>query len=187
MEVAHSQEATPGAASTSAEAAAGDTYTEPEPAGETRQPTLEHSSASKIAARLKALTFSSPPYVPRAKRLARHDYSHTERRLREIQKENEILVARLSKITKQKVKPVVAEPETASSQAASVASAAINRKKHASAITAENYAIFQRLQAVRPSRDTSRHALLKEHQLSLKTQPRQQAGYRKKSTNPQRP
>ncbi|KAL3145493.1 hypothetical protein ABBQ32_003317 [Trebouxia sp. C0010 RCD-2024] len=96
-------------------------------------------------------TFTAAPHVPMAKKLQRKNFSHSEARLREIKRENKMMVDRLAHVApSQSQTPLPPVP---------VASAGVNRRKAADSINEQNYAIFRRLQAVQPSKEIRREQL----------------------------
>uniref|UniRef100_A0A383WPK5 Uncharacterized protein n=1 Tax=Tetradesmus obliquus TaxID=3088 RepID=A0A383WPK5_TETOB len=105
------------------------------------------------------LTFSGPPYVPKAKPYQRADYSHSTVKLMKIAHDNQVLVKRLTSISHKDPSWVKDLGKTAS---CNVASSAVNRRKAASTIAQENHALYQRLVAIRPSKDISRETLAAE-------------------------
>lgn len=117
------------------------------------------------------LTFTAPPYVPKAKPHTRPDYTHSTDRLMEIGYENQVLVKKLTDISKHMSDgsaPAGAPPKPfrraeGHSLPCHTASAAINRRKAASSVAEENQAIYKRLVAIKPSKEMSRDTLEKSH------------------------
>ncbi|KAF6257473.1 hypothetical protein COO60DRAFT_1701845 [Scenedesmus sp. NREL 46B-D3] len=121
---------------------------------------------------LEVLTFSGPPYVPKAKAYQRADYSHSTTKLMKIAHDNQLLVKRLTSISHKGPNWVKDLGKTAS---CNVSSSAVNRRKAAFTIAQENHALYQRLVAIRPSKDISKETLEAEH--------RRNEGYRVNCAN----
>ncbi|WIA30602.1 hypothetical protein OEZ86_000682 [Tetradesmus obliquus] len=94
-----------------------------------------------------------------AKPYQRADYSHSTVKLMKIAHDNQVLVKRLTSISHKDPSWVKDLGKTAS---CNVASSAVNRRKAASTIAQENHALYQRLVAIRPSKDISRETLAAE-------------------------
>uniref|UniRef100_A0A061SFE9 Uncharacterized protein n=1 Tax=Tetraselmis sp. GSL018 TaxID=582737 RepID=A0A061SFE9_9CHLO len=113
------------------------------------------------------LTFTSPPVVPRAKPLPRADYTHNPNQLREIGRENSILVDKIAKIsTRSDLKESSSkekESEEVLRKVASIAPAAVNRRKAYDRIAEENRKMYHRLQRVKPSPEIERKKLAAAH------------------------
>ncbi|KAL3136670.1 hypothetical protein ABBQ38_005911 [Trebouxia sp. C0009 RCD-2024] len=108
------------------------------------------SGSTGSAAASKALAMRQSP-SKHAKKLQRKNFSHSEARLREIKRENKMMVDRLAHVApSQSQTPLPPVP---------VASAGVNRRKAADSINEQNYAIFRRLQAVQPSKEICREQL----------------------------
>jgi hypothetical protein len=112
------------------------------------------------------LTFSGPPNTNKARVTPRDDYSHNSFQLTQMEIENEKLCERLVKISAAPVSTTYVAPPSVGiiapggkMQPANVAAASINRRKKEDKIAQENLALYKRLQAVKPSKDTSREVL----------------------------
>lgn len=105
----------------------------------------------------RVLTFSKPPYTVKAKPYGRIDYSHSKNRLMKIAHDNQLLVDHLTVISK--AVPSVTKDAAAPPAPGNTASAAVNRRRKAKTIAQENHALYQRLVAIRPSKDISRDTL----------------------------
>ncbi|DBA84817.1 hypothetical protein WJX77_007049 [Trebouxia sp. C0004] len=112
-------------------------------------------------------TFTAAPNVPMAKKLQRKNFSHSEARLREIKRENKMMVDRLAHAAP-------SQPQTPLPPAPA-ASAGVNRRRAADNINEENFAIFRRLQAVQPSKEIRREHL--EHDFRINQQYVQNASH----------
>ena len=86
----------------------------------------------------------------------RADFSQSNARLLKIAHDNELLVKRLTEISRQAPACRGAAPRPAP---CITASAAVNRRRGAAAVAAQNLALYQRLVAIRPSKDISRDTL----------------------------
>eukprot|EP01025_Chloroclados_australasicus_P014006 TRINITY_DN16558_c0_g1_i1.p3 TRINITY_DN16558_c0_g1~~TRINITY_DN16558_c0_g1_i1.p3 ORF type:complete len:142 (-),score=10.29 TRINITY_DN16558_c0_g1_i1:301-726(-) len=108
------------------------------------------------------LTFTAPPSVQRAKVLPRVDYTFTPERLDEIKHQNNHLLLKLVEINNrslpQNQKKTQRKPKKLPCM---VAPAAINRKLQNQRIQQENMEIYERLQAVKPSKDLAIKTMLK--------------------------
>jgi len=115
------------------------------------------------------LTFSGPPHVPRAVPHPRRNQTFSPDNLREIQRENQILVQRISQISARKNGFADDKPwSSAAPKSSQQSSAEINRRRQAEKIAKDNLAMFKRLQSIKPSSDISRQRLDREHQLNRK-------------------
>jgi hypothetical protein len=73
--------------------------------------------------------------------------------------DNELLVKRLTEISRAAAPPAGTPAPGAGPPPGHTASAAVNRRRGAAAAAAENLALYQRLVAIRPSKDISRDTL----------------------------
>jgi hypothetical protein len=122
------------------------------------------------------LTFTAAPKVPRARPQARADFTHDPNKLRQISLENSKLVEKIAKISARGTGnadlglPAEKKPDAIVPQHLKVAmtsSAAVNRRKAYDKIAHENMAMYNRLQAIKPSGDISRKKLEEEHKKNL--------------------
>ena len=113
-------------------------------------------------------TFSASPNAGRARVLARNDFSHNSFEAMKISADNNKLCKRLLEISSTtKPSPEFQNNMSVASAAigklapGNVSAAGINRRKKEDSIAMENLAIYQRLQAVRPTSDVARDSLTK--------------------------
>eukprot|EP00878_Enallax_costatus_P016102 GHUV01016884.1.p1 GENE.GHUV01016884.1~~GHUV01016884.1.p1 ORF type:complete len:404 (+),score=126.99 GHUV01016884.1:738-1949(+) len=119
-----------------------------------------HATGTHTGSPKKGLTFSGAPYVPKAKPYARAEYSHSNNRLVKIAHDNQKLVERLTEISR---KDPSWSQDLTKTAPGNIASSAVNRRKAATTIAQENHALYQRLVAIKPSKDISRDTLEGEH------------------------
>eukprot|EP01024_Parvocaulis_polyphysoides_P031934 TRINITY_DN28749_c0_g1_i1.p1 TRINITY_DN28749_c0_g1~~TRINITY_DN28749_c0_g1_i1.p1 ORF type:complete len:194 (-),score=17.97 TRINITY_DN28749_c0_g1_i1:188-769(-) len=121
------------------------------------------------------LTFTAPPDVSRAKLLPKVDYTFNDDRLGEIKQENNHLLLKLVEINNRSLpqnqsKGKGVKQNGSRSLPCAVAPASLNRKLHSKRIVSENMALYQRLQAVKPTNYLSRKQMDKHCQLQQKYQ-----------------